>query len=565
MLITSARRPVRSGCGSTDRGRRSSRRCPREDRAGPCPPPQRCGSTRSGIPGRWSAASDGVVRDGPCSSHTRARVPVCSHGGRRDLARRLRTRTGSWSSTCSVRRVRPTTHDELPFERASSGGSARCRAAGRARRRARVVAAPRSRSTIRSLRPAQRLRLPPRGPAPATRPTWMEKEVGPDGDRWVAAVVDTTGEVVTYGGSVFRRSTPRRTRLLRRMSRTSGTAAKPRTRSRTARRLRSRRVHGGQPVDRLDQELLRRHAQFSPRAVHRLDRHGQRVQRRPPRRVGQDRQRTGEVERYPWVSEPSYGSPSGSRTVGSGSTGPSTSSAHCARVDALMCRPFRGRRSSCADHGSRQLFERGGLYRNGRVDDGVAPLRDIGSTAPSGRLRSPGPPSRTRNDPHGRSRRPPAAGSSRRGARRARSTERSRRVRAYGRPRPRRSARRRRGGRSRRRREQPSTTAPSRSTTTICSAVSSASTPPVGVTAMRSPSRALTLPDVARTSPAAASARHAAATCSRRELAPVTAPDAWVFRSDSHGEPELVEEAKRILRLYLADVARGEDDRSHPA
>lgn len=29
------------------------------------------------------------------------------------------------------------------------------------------------------------------------------------------------------------------------------------------------------------------------------------------------------------------------------------------------------------------------------------------------------------------------------------------------------------------------------------------------------------------------------------------------FRSDSRGEPELIEEAKRILRLYLADVARG--------
>jgi AcrR family transcriptional regulator len=29
------------------------------------------------------------------------------------------------------------------------------------------------------------------------------------------------------------------------------------------------------------------------------------------------------------------------------------------------------------------------------------------------------------------------------------------------------------------------------------------------------------------------------------------------FRSDGQGEPELIEEAKRILRLYLADVARG--------
>ena len=61
----------------------------------------------------------------------------------------------------------------------------------------------------------------------------------------------------------------------------------------------------------------------------------------------------------------------------------------------------------------------------------------------------------------------------------------------------------------------PPTSAPSRSTTLTWSARSSASTAPVGDTAIRSPLRALRFPAVPSTSPSAASDRAAAASCSR--------------------------------------------------
>ena len=204
---TSARRPVRSGCGSTDRGRRSSRRSP-AGRRGPCPPPQRCGSTRSAItPARWSAASDGVVPGRPLfvtyeGAGSRVFVPEADeiwHAGYTYAYGFLEFDLFRCADGCVQRLT-----IELPFERYLRGLGEMPSSWPGAALRAQVVAA-RTFAIYKIRRYGLRSDCDCHlvdGSGDQVYVGWS-KEVGPDGDRWVAAVVDTTGEVVTYGGSVI--------------------------------------------------------------------------------------------------------------------------------------------------------------------------------------------------------------------------------------------------------------------------------------------------------------------------------------------------------------------------
>jgi SpoIID/LytB domain protein len=198
------------------------------------------------------------------------------------------------------------------------------------------------------------------------------KEVGLDGDRWVAAVVDTAGEVVTYGGSVIQAfyaasdggfsedvedvwhggNAAYAIAYLRGVcdpgEYTSANPWTDWTRSFSASALSSRLAPYTGWIGTVTRFSDIRRGESG------------RIVRALARGSG------GSA----WVSgselRSALGLPDGRVWINRDHNIVGTLRA---KYDALMCRPGTARSPVLVvDHGSRQLFERGGLYRNGRVD-----------------------------------------------------------------------------------------------------------------------------------------------------------------------------------------------------
>ncbi|HEX5938547.1 MAG TPA: SpoIID/LytB domain-containing protein [Actinomycetota bacterium] len=198
------------------------------------------------------------------------------------------------------------------------------------------------------------------------------KEVGPDGDRWVAAVVATAGEVVTYRDSVIQAfyaasdggfsedvedvwhggnpayAIPYLRGVCDPGEYTSANPWTDWTRSFSASTLSARLgpYTGGIGTIKGFSDTRRG---VSGRIVSALARGTGGTARVSGAEL---RSALGLPDRRVWVNRDH-------NIVG----------ALRAKYDALMCRPgTAASRVLVVDHGSRQLFERGGLYRNGRVD-----------------------------------------------------------------------------------------------------------------------------------------------------------------------------------------------------
>jgi SpoIID/LytB domain protein len=198
------------------------------------------------------------------------------------------------------------------------------------------------------------------------------KEVGVDGERWVAAVDDTTSEVVMYGGSVIQAfyaasdggysedvedvwhggnaayAIPYLRGVCDPGEYTSANPWTDWTRTFSASALSSRLAPYTGGIGRITRFTDIRRGE-SGRIVNALARGN-----------------GGSA----WVSGPelrsALGLPDGRVWI---NTDRNIVGAVRAKYDALMCRPGTARSSVLVlDHGSRQLFERGGIYRNGRVD-----------------------------------------------------------------------------------------------------------------------------------------------------------------------------------------------------
>jgi len=198
------------------------------------------------------------------------------------------------------------------------------------------------------------------------------KEVGPDGDRWVAAVVGTAGEVVTYGGSVIQAfyaasdgghsedvedvwhggnsayAIPYLRGVCDPGEHTSANPWTDWTRSFTASSLSSRLspYTGGIGTISRFTDVQRGISGRIVRAIARGTRGSAWV-------AGSElKAALGLPDGRVWINRDR-------NVVG----------AVRAKYDALMCRPGLPTSTRLVlDHGSRQLFDRGGIYRNGRVD-----------------------------------------------------------------------------------------------------------------------------------------------------------------------------------------------------
>jgi SpoIID/LytB domain protein len=198
------------------------------------------------------------------------------------------------------------------------------------------------------------------------------KEIGADGDRWVAAVVGTAGEVVTYGGTVIQAfyaasdggysedvedvwhggdpayAIPYLRGVCDPGEYTSANPWTDWTRSFTASSLSSRLAPytGGIGTITRFTDIRRGVSGRIVSAIARGTGGSASV-------AGNElRAALGLPDRRVWIN-------ADRNIVG----------AVRAKYDALLCRPGLPRSSVLElDHGSRQLFQRGGIYRNGRVD-----------------------------------------------------------------------------------------------------------------------------------------------------------------------------------------------------
>jgi SpoIID/LytB domain protein len=198
------------------------------------------------------------------------------------------------------------------------------------------------------------------------------KESAPDGDRWVAAVVDTAGEVVTYGGSVIQAfyaasdgghsenvedvwhggnpayAVPYLRGVCDPGEYTSANPWTDWTRSFTASNLSSRlaRYTGGIGTISRFTDVRRG---ISGRIVSAI-----------ARGTGGSASVAGSELKA------ALGLPDGRVWI---NRDRNVLGAVRAKYDAVMCRPGLPRSTVLVlDHGSRQLFDRGGIYRNGKVD-----------------------------------------------------------------------------------------------------------------------------------------------------------------------------------------------------
>jgi SpoIID/LytB domain protein len=198
------------------------------------------------------------------------------------------------------------------------------------------------------------------------------KEIGPDGDRWVAAVVATAGEVVTYGGSVIQAfyaasdgghsediedvwhggnpayAIPYLRGVCDPGEYTSSNPWTDWTRSFTASSLSSRLspYTGGIGTISRFTDVRRGVSGRIVSAIARGTRGSASVAGRELRAA------LGLPDDRVWINRDR-------NVVG----------AVRAKYDAVMCRPGLPRSTVLVlDHGSRQLFDRGGIYRNGTVN-----------------------------------------------------------------------------------------------------------------------------------------------------------------------------------------------------
>ena len=198
------------------------------------------------------------------------------------------------------------------------------------------------------------------------------KESGPDGDRWVAAVVDTRREVVTYQGSVIQAfysasdggytedvedvwhggnpayAIPYLRGVCDPGEYTSANPWTDWTRTFTASSLSSRLAPYTGGVGRIKRFTDVRRGVSG------------RIVRAMVRGTGGSASVEGDELRR------ALGLPDGRVWINTNRT---IVGAVRAKYDALMCRPGLPKSPVITlDHGSRQLFERGGIYRNGQVD-----------------------------------------------------------------------------------------------------------------------------------------------------------------------------------------------------
>ena len=160
------------------------------------------------------------------------------------------------------------------------------------------------------------------------------KEIGPDGNRWVAAVTDTAGEIVTYGGSViqafYAASDGGYSEDIEDVWHGGNPAyAIPYLRGVCD----PGRVHLGESVDGLDEELHGLEPVIAPVALYGRDRHDLSIHRRPARGLGSDRERDRSRDRRLRLRrrQRAQGRARVCPTGGSGSTATATSSVRSVR------------------------------------------------------------------------------------------------------------------------------------------------------------------------------------------------------------------------------------------